>query len=70
MSSPRLGSGVDDDVGKYTALVLDPDGNPVVSYFEDTNNALKLVQCDDPECAGTETPTLRTPSCLPDTGSR
>jgi hypothetical protein len=55
-------------VGKYTSLVLDVKGNPVVSYYDFSSGNLKLLHCNSPSCIGNDFGTITTPDILGDVG--
>ncbi len=39
------------NVGYYTSLAIDSNGNAVIGYFDDTDNDLKLAICNDLACS-------------------
>src|SRR5688572_14972891 len=42
-------------VGLYASMKVPADGHPVISYFDDTANTLKVLKCGDPGCGGPAT---------------
>jgi len=48
---------VDDagDVGQYTSITIGVDGLPIISYYDNTVEALKVAHCGDVACAGQAT---------------
>lgn len=45
-------------VGRYTSIAIGTDGNPIVSYHDDTDDDLKVAKCKDLACA--HKPTITT----------
>src|SRR3990172_946246 len=50
------------NVGTYISMVLDAKGNPVVSYYDASDGEVRILHCDDPDCAGDETSNIATPA--------
>jgi len=43
------------NVGSYVAMVIDPEGFPVLSYLDATSGDLKVARCETSDCSGTKT---------------
>jgi hypothetical protein len=42
----------DNNVGTNSSITIGANGNPVISYYDSTNTALKVAACTTPTCAG------------------
>jgi predicted regulator of Ras-like GTPase activity (Roadblock/LC7/MglB family) len=51
---------VDDagDVGQYNSMTIGADGLPIISYYDNTLEALRVAHCNDLACAGQKTVTI------------
>ena len=45
----------DDTVGQYTSIAIGDNGYPVISYYDPTNEGLKVAACTTTDCTGTPT---------------
>jgi hypothetical protein len=45
----------DDNVGMWTSIAIGSNGHPVISYFDDSNDNLKVAACTTRDCTGTAT---------------
>jgi hypothetical protein len=51
------------DVGAYSSIAIGADGLPVISYYEDTVDALRVTKCGNPACtAGNVSTTVDDPA--------
>ena len=44
------------DVGQYSSITIGTDGYPVICYFGNSQNDLKVAKCADASCSSTTTP--------------
>jgi hypothetical protein len=54
------------DTGRYTSITIGADGLPVISYYDVTNQDLRVAHCEQADCSGT--PTLTTVDSTGDVG--
>ncbi|TAG46745.1 MAG: hypothetical protein EAZ30_11930 [Betaproteobacteria bacterium] len=61
-SSGNIRTVVDTDgtVGKHSSIAIGADGLPVVSYYDETNGALKFVKCSNANCSSSVNRTIST----------
>jgi len=50
-STIRMVDSTADEVGEYTSIALASGDKPVISYFDNTNDDLKVALCHDPTCS-------------------
>ena len=48
------------DAGYFSSITIGTDGNPIVSYHDDTSGDLKVAECTTPTCTTATTATLDT----------
>ncbi|UCH87574.1 MAG: hypothetical protein JSU97_04110 [Dehalococcoidia bacterium] len=47
-----------DDVGEYTSVTVGADGLPVISYYDNTNDELKVARCSNAACTSSRKTTV------------
>jgi hypothetical protein len=45
-------------VGRYTSIAIGTNGNPIISYFDNTNTDLKVAACNNPTCTTSTNTTI------------
>ena len=45
-------------VGYYTSIAIGADNNPIISYYDFTNEDLKVVKCSNPNCTNFNPPVI------------
>ena len=56
------GNGSSPFVGKHSALAIAGNGNPLVSYWDESNQVVKLLRCGDPACSANNVKTTIGPA--------